>query len=30
MAFDRAAMKAEAAELAAHGIFIGTSSWKYE
>ena len=23
-------MKVKAAELAAHGVFIGTSSWKYE
>src|SRR5213078_3205142 len=30
MAFDREAMKQRAAELAAKGIFIGTSSWKYE
>jgi uncharacterized protein YecE (DUF72 family) len=30
MAFDRAQMKAKAAELAAKGVFIGTSSWKYE
>lgn len=30
MAFDREAMKAKAAELAAQGVFIGTSSWKYE
>jgi uncharacterized protein YecE (DUF72 family) len=29
MAFDRARMKALAAELAAKGVFIGTSSWKY-
>jgi uncharacterized protein YecE (DUF72 family) len=30
MAFDRETMKAKAAELAAKGVFIGTSSWKYE
>ena len=30
MAFDREAMKAKAAELAAKGVFVGTSSWKYE
>jgi uncharacterized protein YecE (DUF72 family) len=30
MAFDRAKMKARAAELAAKGVLIGTSSWKYE
>jgi uncharacterized protein YecE (DUF72 family) len=30
MAFDRQAVKAAAAELAATGVFIGTSSWKYE
>jgi uncharacterized protein YecE (DUF72 family) len=29
MAFDRVMMKAKAAELAAQGIFVGTSSWKY-
>jgi uncharacterized protein YecE (DUF72 family) len=29
MAFDRKAMKAKAAELAAQGVFVGTSSWKY-
>jgi uncharacterized protein YecE (DUF72 family) len=29
MAFDRQRMKAKAAELAAQGVFIGTSSWKY-
>jgi uncharacterized protein YecE (DUF72 family) len=28
--FDRDAVKARAAELAAQGVFIGTSSWKYE
>jgi uncharacterized protein YecE (DUF72 family) len=27
--FDRAQIKAKAAELAASGVFIGTSSWKY-
>jgi uncharacterized protein YecE (DUF72 family) len=27
--FDRAQMKAKAIELAARGVFIGTSSWKY-
>ena len=30
MAFDRDQMKQTAAELAARGVFIGTSSWKYE
>jgi len=30
MPFDREAMKLKAAELAAQGVFIGTSSWKYE
>jgi hypothetical protein len=30
MPFDRESMKAKAAELAAKGVFIGTSSWKYE
>jgi len=30
MAFDREATKQRAAELAAKGVFIGTSSWKYE
>src|SRR6266850_560473 len=30
MAFDREAIKLRAAELAAKGVFIGTSSWKYE
>lgn len=30
MAFDRDRMKTQAARLAAHGVFIGTSSWKYE
>jgi uncharacterized protein YecE (DUF72 family) len=29
MVFDRAHIKAKAAELAAKGVFIGTSSWKY-
>ena len=29
MAFDREQMRARAAELAAQGVFIGTSSWKY-
>src|SRR5271165_7094825 len=29
MAFDRERMKQTAADLAASGIFIGTSSWKY-
>ena len=29
-AFDRERVKARAAELAARGVFIGTSSWKYE
>ena len=29
MPFDRDAMKQKAADLAANGIFIGTSSWKY-
>ena len=29
-AFDRETVKAKAAELASHGVFIGTSSWKYE
>src|SRR5271169_1776015 len=28
--FDRNSVAAEAAELAAKGVFIGTSSWKYE
>src|SRR5271169_4597427 len=28
--FDRNSVAAEAAELAARGVFIGTSSWKYE
>src|SRR5438132_10538225 len=30
IAFDREAIKQRAAELAAKGVFIGTSSWKYE
>jgi len=30
MPFDREAMKLKAAKLAAEGVFIGTSSWKYE
>ena len=30
MPFDRERMKVKAAELAAKGAFIGTSSWKYE
>src|SRR5258705_5963238 len=30
MPFDREHMKMKAAELAAKGVFIGTSSWKYE
>jgi hypothetical protein len=30
MPFDREAIKHRAAELAAKGVFIGTSSWKYE
>jgi uncharacterized protein YecE (DUF72 family) len=30
MPFDREAIRARAAELAAKGVFIGTSSWKYE
>ena len=30
MAFDRERMKVKAAELAAKGVFIGTSSWKYD
>ncbi|MDB6030584.1 MAG: hypothetical protein JWM16_922 [Verrucomicrobiales bacterium] len=28
-AFDRAALKARLADLAAHGVYVGTSSWKY-
>jgi hypothetical protein len=30
MGFDREQMKTRAAELAAKGVFIGTSSWKYQ
>ena len=30
MPFDREQMKAKAAALAANGVFVGTSSWKYE
>ena len=30
MAFDREAIKLRTADLAAKGVFIGTSSWKYE
>lgn len=30
MPFDREQIKVKAAELAARGVFIGTSSWKYE
>ncbi len=30
MAFNRDAVKATAAELAARGVYVGTSSWKYE
>jgi len=30
MSFDRETMKAKAAQLAAKGVYIGTSSWKYE
>jgi len=30
MAFDREAIKQRASELATRGVFIGTSSWKYE
>jgi uncharacterized protein YecE (DUF72 family) len=30
MTFDREAVQAQAAELAANGVFVGTSSWKYE
>src|SRR5450631_4039538 len=29
MAFDREQIKAKVAELAANGVFTGTSSWKY-
>ena len=30
MPFDREQIKTKAAELAAQGVFLGTSSWKYE
>ncbi len=30
MPFDREQIKVKAAELAASGVYIGTSSWKYE
>ena len=30
MAFDRDQIKKKAAALAAKGVFVGTSSWKYE
>ncbi len=30
MCFDRERIRKQAAELAAEGVFIGTSSWKYE
>src|SRR5688572_911415 len=30
MSFDRERMKSIAANLAQHGVFVGTSSWKYE
>ena len=30
MAFDRDQMKEKAAALAARGVYVGTSSWKYE
>ena len=30
MAFDRERVKVKAANLAAKGVFIGTSSWKYD
>jgi uncharacterized protein YecE (DUF72 family) len=30
MAFDRERLKQSVADLAAKGVFIGTSSWKYE
>jgi hypothetical protein len=30
MSFDRERMKKRAGELAAKGVFVGTSSWKYE
>jgi hypothetical protein len=29
MPFDREQMKVKAAELAARGVYVGTSSWKY-
>jgi hypothetical protein len=29
MAFNREQLKQQAAELAAQGVFMGTSSWKY-
>ena len=30
MPFDREQTKVTAAKLAAHGVYIGTSSWKYQ
>jgi len=30
MSFDRQQLARRASELAAQGVFIGTSSWKYE
>jgi len=30
MPFDREQIKSQAAALAAHGVYLGTSSWKYE
>ena len=30
MAFDREQMKLKAAALAVKGVYVGTSSWKYE
>jgi hypothetical protein len=30
MAFNREQLKQQAAELAAQGVFMGTSSWKYQ
>ena len=30
MPFDRDRMSARAGDLAAHGVYVGTSSWKYE
>jgi uncharacterized protein YecE (DUF72 family) len=30
MSFDREQMQARAAELAIQGVYVGTSSWKYE